>query len=148
MGVRTCRYYESGLVAVWKADGLVQAGCGHGYRGSPRIATIRRMTTLKWLLDSDPAIRWQVLRDIVNESQEVVAAERTRITNEGWGARLLTLQGEDGRWAGGACFPGGGSPCKTKATDSRGFRHFRACSYCAISEWIQTPIGFAMRSQG
>jgi hypothetical protein len=61
--------------------------------------------TVDWLLDSDPAIRWQVLRDLVQAPAEVVAAERTRVATEGWGARLLALQGEDGQWAGGACFP-------------------------------------------
>jgi hypothetical protein len=60
---------------------------------------------LDWLLDSDPAIRWQVLRDLVNASADVVAAERARVATEGWGARLLALQGRDGQWAGGACFP-------------------------------------------
>src|SRR5207245_164356 len=63
------------------------------------------MPVLDWLLYSDPAIRWQVLRDLVHAPAEVVAAERTRVVNEGWGARLLALQGEDGQWAGGACFP-------------------------------------------
>jgi hypothetical protein len=63
------------------------------------------MTVLDWLLDSDPAIRWQVLRDLVHAPAEVVAAERARIATEGWGARLLALQGEDGQWEGGACFP-------------------------------------------
>lgn len=63
------------------------------------------MDVLGWLLDSDPVIRWQVLRDLVHASPEVVAAERARTTSEGWGARLLELQGEDGQWAGGACFP-------------------------------------------
>ncbi len=63
------------------------------------------MTTLDWLLDSDPAIRWQVLRDLVHAPDEVVAEERARVATEGWGARLLALQGEDGQWAGGACFP-------------------------------------------
>src|SRR5580700_9025349 len=63
------------------------------------------MDTIDWLLDSDPAIRWQVLRDLVDAPAEVVAAERARIATEGWGARLLALQGEDGQWAGGACFP-------------------------------------------
>ena len=63
------------------------------------------MTVLDWLLDSDPAIRWQVLRDLVHASAELVAAERARVATEGWGARLLALQGEDGQWAGGACFP-------------------------------------------
>ena len=63
-------------------------------------------TGVDWLLDSDPAIRWQVLRDIVRAPAEVVAAERARVATEGWGARLLALQGEDGQWDGGACFPG------------------------------------------
>ena len=63
------------------------------------------MTVQDWLLDSDPAIRWQVLRDLVHAPAEVVAAERARVATEGWGARLLALQGEDGQWAGGACFP-------------------------------------------
>ena len=63
------------------------------------------MTVLGWLLDSDPAIRWQVLRDLVHAPPEVIAAERARVATEGWGARLLALQGEDGQWAGGACFP-------------------------------------------
>jgi hypothetical protein len=58
-----------------------------------------------WLLDSDPAIRWQVLRDLVRAPAAVVAAERARVATEGWGARLLALQGDDGQWAGGACFP-------------------------------------------
>jgi len=63
------------------------------------------MTVLDWLLDSDPAIRWQVLRDLVHAPADVVAAERALVATEGWGARLLALQGEDGQWAGGACFP-------------------------------------------
>jgi hypothetical protein len=65
------------------------------------------MTTLEWLLEGDPSIRWQVLRDLAGASDEVVAAERARVAGEGWGARLLALQGEDGRWAGGALFPAG-----------------------------------------
>ena len=66
------------------------------------------MSVLDWLLDSDPAIRWQVLRDLVHAPAEDVAAERARVANDGWGARLLALQGEDGQWAGGACFPAEG----------------------------------------
>jgi len=60
---------------------------------------------VNWLLDADPAIRWQVLRDVFDEPLEVVANERARVANEGWGARLLALGDEDGQWAGGACFP-------------------------------------------
>jgi len=66
------------------------------------------MNVLDWLLDSDPAIRWQVLRDLIHASAEEVAAERARVASEGWGARLLALQDEDGQWAGGACFPAEG----------------------------------------
>jgi hypothetical protein len=67
--------------------------------------SVPRMTVTDWLLESDPAIRWQVLRDLVHAPADVVAAERARVASEGWGARLLALQGEDGQWAGGACFP-------------------------------------------
>jgi hypothetical protein len=63
------------------------------------------MAVLEWLLDSDPATRWQVLRDLILAPAEVVAAERSQIEAKGWGAALLSLQGKDGLWAGGACFP-------------------------------------------
>ncbi len=53
-----------------------------------------------WLLDSDPAIRWQVQRDLTDEPADAVAAERALIATEGWGARLLKLQGPDGSWGG------------------------------------------------
>lgn len=57
-----------------------------------------RMTTLlDWLLDSDPATRWQALRDLVHAPPAAVAPERARIATEGWGARLLALQGDDGQ---------------------------------------------------
>ena len=59
-----------------------------------------------WLLDSDPAIRWQVLRDLADAPPDEVAAERARVERDGWGARLLALEGADGLWDGGACFPG------------------------------------------
>jgi hypothetical protein len=57
-------------------------------------------SVILWLLDSDPSIRWQVMRDLVGESDEVVAAERSRIASEGWGSRLLGLQAPDGHWGG------------------------------------------------
>ena len=63
------------------------------------------MTVVNWLLDSDPAIRWQVMRDLTHEPADVVAAERSRVALEGWGARLLSLQGPDGLWGGGTLFP-------------------------------------------
>jgi hypothetical protein len=63
------------------------------------------MKAVDWLLDADPAIRWQVLRDLTDASPDEVAAERARVENEGWGARLLALEGSDGLWDGGALFP-------------------------------------------
>jgi hypothetical protein len=62
---------------------------------------------IEWLLDGDPAIRWQVLRDLTNAPADEVAAERARVERDGWGARLLALEDPDGLWAGGACFPAG-----------------------------------------
>lgn len=56
------------------------------------------MDVLDWLLDSDPAIRWQVLRDLADAPAEQVAAERARVEHEGWGARVLALQRPDGHW--------------------------------------------------
>ncbi|MGA7227286.1 MAG: hypothetical protein WBZ40_04210 [Acidimicrobiia bacterium] len=64
------------------------------------------MTVMDWLLDSDPAIRWQVLRDLADKPMDVVNGERERVANEGWGAELLALQGPDGRWEGGTYRPG------------------------------------------
>src|SRR5512146_1647841 len=63
------------------------------------------MSVLEWLLDSDPAIRWQALRDLTDAPASEVAAERARVAREGWGARLLAAQGADGQWSGGALFP-------------------------------------------
>ncbi|SEH59439.1 hypothetical protein SAMN04489835_1816 [Mycolicibacterium rutilum] len=62
-------------------------------------------SVIAWLLDSDPALRWQVQRDILGEPQEVWQATRARTATEGFGARLLALQDPDGQWAGGAFFP-------------------------------------------
>ncbi len=58
-----------------------------------------------WLLDSDPAIRWQVMRDLLDAPEEQWRAERARVETEGWGARLLSLEDADGQWAGGSFVP-------------------------------------------
>src|SRR5438067_11611409 len=65
----------------------------------------RRVIVMDWLLDADPAVRWQVLRDLSDAPPDVVSADRARVATEGWGARLLATRDEDGQWAGGACFP-------------------------------------------
>ena len=59
------------------------------------------MNVIDWLMDSDPAIRWQVMRDLNESPEDVVAAERARVAVEGWGARLLALQQPHGQWPAG-----------------------------------------------
>jgi hypothetical protein len=59
-------------------------------------------SVIQWLLESDSSIRWQVMRDLIGAPTDEVAAERARVATEGAGARLLALQGGDGRWGGAA----------------------------------------------
>jgi hypothetical protein len=56
------------------------------------------MNVISWLLEGDPAIRWQVMRDLTDASDDLVTAERARVASEGWGARLLALQQPHGQW--------------------------------------------------
>jgi hypothetical protein len=57
------------------------------------------MNVIEWLMDADPSIRWQVMRDLSGAPPDEVAAERARVATEGWGAHLLALQQANGRWA-------------------------------------------------
>jgi len=101
LGVICCSDREDarGCPRTVRAGGLFQI--------NRHIARLGPMAVLDWLLDSDPAIRWQALRDLADAPPETAAAERARVSTEktGWGARLLALQGEDGQWEGGALFP-------------------------------------------
>jgi hypothetical protein len=63
------------------------------------------MDVMDYLKQGDPSIRWQVLRDLEGASGDVVAAERAKVATEGWGARLLELQAEDGYWDGAVYRP-------------------------------------------
>src|SRR5215217_7262189 len=80
---------------------------------TPEPATRQNTTTridtglMQWMLDSDPALRWQVERDLAGTTQEVWQQTRARVVTEGFGSRLLALQDADGQWAGGAFFPAG-----------------------------------------
>jgi hypothetical protein len=65
---------------------------------------------IAWLLDSDPSIRWQVMRDVLDAPESEWTAERAKVETEGWGARLLSYQDDDGQWAGGAFVPSGFDP--------------------------------------
>jgi hypothetical protein len=62
---------------------------------------------IRWLLGGDPAVRWQVLRDLVGAGEREVECERRKLAREGWAARLLAKQDPDGRWAGGKSSDGG-----------------------------------------
>ena len=52
-----------------------------------------------FLLDGDPAIRWQTMRDLLDADGADIAAERARVAETGWGRRLLDLQDPEGTWA-------------------------------------------------
>jgi hypothetical protein len=65
----------------------------------------RRDSVIDWLLDADPSIRWQVMRDLTDTPSAVIAAERSRVASEGWGARLLDQQRPDGNWGDGVTTP-------------------------------------------
>jgi hypothetical protein len=70
--------------------------------GDTRQGAKPEKAAVNWLLDSDAAIRWQVMRDLMGAPAEAVAAERARVATEGWAAKLLAMQAEDGRWGGAA----------------------------------------------
>jgi hypothetical protein len=53
---------------------------------------------VEWLLEGDPAIRWQVMRDLLDAPAREWEAERARTVEEGWVAELLRRQGDDGEW--------------------------------------------------
>jgi hypothetical protein len=60
---------------------------------------------IDWLLGSDPSVRWQVMRDLLDAPESQWQAERAKVETQGWGARLLAHEDEDGQWAGGAFAP-------------------------------------------
>ena len=67
--------------------------------------TLASDPVIDWLLDADPSIRWQVMRDLTDTPAEIVAGERARVASEGWGARLLDQQRPDGQWGDGVATP-------------------------------------------
>jgi hypothetical protein len=73
------------------------------------MASLSHMTNsgqvIDWLLGSDPSIRWQVMRDLLDAPEPDWTAERAKVETEGWGARLLSYEDPDGQWAGGAFAP-------------------------------------------
>ena len=70
-----------------------------------RHAPRPNQSVIQWLLDADPSIRWQAMRDLIGAPAEEVAAERAKVATEGWGAQLLTGQGADGYWGASTSHP-------------------------------------------
>ena len=71
-------------------------------RGVKRHVTMANASFIRWLLDADPSIRWQVMRDLIGAPVDEVAAERAKVATKGWGCQLLARQGPDGCWGGAA----------------------------------------------
>ncbi len=73
--------------------------------GGRRVLSEPTKVVLEWLMEGDPAIRWQAMRDLTDEAPQRIATERALVATSGWGARLLGLQADDGLWAGGDYSP-------------------------------------------
>ena len=105
-------------------------------------------SVIQWLLDadgSDPAIRWQVMRDLLDRPEDEWRAERAKIESEGWGARLLQQEDEDGQWAGGAHFPkdfvwGGDEPGQPWTSTSHSLTQLRLFGLEPDSDRIQASV--------
>jgi hypothetical protein len=114
-----------------------------------REAPEQRESVIHWLLDSDPSIRWQVMLDLMDESEEIVDGERSRVAALGWGARLLDLQAPDGQWGGSAYV----CPGWTSTTDTLRLlrdlglerRMFRSRSSGAVIDSAWTQFSFPTR---
>lgn len=93
--------------------------------------------TIDWLLDSDPSLKWQVQRDLLELPAEIWHATKNRTATEGFGARLLALQDEDGQWAGGAHFPTRVEPRAITREGEESRQPFIATSWSlnALREW-------------
>lgn len=92
---------------------------------------------LDWLLSTDPALRWQVQRDLVGADEEIWAQTRASVALEGFGAKLLSLQDEDGQWAGGAYFPSRQDPRVAGRRDDEEGQPYTATTWVlnTLREW-------------
>ena len=105
-------------------------------------------SVIQWLLDadgSDPAIRWQVMRDLLDRPKDEWRTERAKIETEGWGARLFQQEDEDGQWAGGAHFPeefvwGGDEPGQPWTSTSHSLTQLRLFGLEPDSDRIQASV--------
>ena len=108
---------------------------------------------IEWLLDpqeSDPSVRWQVLRDLLDSPENEWRAERATIETAGWGARRLALESEDGSWEGGAHFPAGfrwgDEPGQPWTSTSHSLTQLREFGIVPDSERMQRAIALIGRN--
>lgn len=107
-----------------------------------------RQVAIDWLLDaeqSDPSIRWQVMRDLLGAPASDWERERARVETHGWGARLLSLEDEDGQWAGGAHFPadyvwGGDEPGQPWTSTSHSLSQLREFGLVPSSDRVRRMV--------
>src|ERR1700735_4209087 len=99
-----------------------------------------RGSVIGWLVGSDPSIRWQVLRDLLDVPESEWTAERAKVQTEGWGARLLSCADQDGQWAGGALSRVTFIITSGRRADSRGQPQRSRCRSCGSSAWIPLRI--------
>lgn len=60
---------------------------------------------LDWLIAGDPAIRWQVERDLLELPLADWSKTRMRVADEGWGRKILDLQDPGDTWGQGLYTP-------------------------------------------
>lgn len=53
---------------------------------------------INWLLEGDPAVRYQTMRDLTDAKPDEVKRERNRIEKEGWGFAFLERAKPEGGW--------------------------------------------------
>jgi hypothetical protein len=96
-----------------------------------------RAEVVGWLLESDPALRWQVERDLLALPEEIWQRTKNLTSTVGFGAKLLSLQDEDGQWAGGAYFPGRPEPSAISHEDAEEGQPYIATTWSlnALREW-------------
>ena len=71
------------------------------------------LAVVDWLLEGDPSIRWQVMRDLLDAPRKKWESERQRVATEGWGADLLKRQDRGGTWGGGLVESNNVAGCST-----------------------------------
>jgi hypothetical protein len=62
-------------------------------------------SVIRWLLQGDPSIRWQTLRDLTEADEFQITDARSQISHSGWGKQLLSQQASDFLWSGGLYNP-------------------------------------------